>query len=74
MPAGLAVGDALENLTWAPEVHISHCTFNSCRARGVLLSTPRKSIIEDSVFRSSGAAILIAGDATPLIERNSAAT
>ncbi len=67
-PAGLVVGDALENLTWAPEVRISRCTFNSCRARGVLLSTPGKSIIEESVFRSSGAAILIAGDANQWYE------
>jgi hypothetical protein len=68
VPAGLVVGDALENLTWSPRVRISHCTFNSCRARGVLLSTPRESIIEDSVFRSSGAAILIAGDANQWYE------
>jgi len=68
VPAALIVGDALENLTWAPEVHIARCTFNSCRARGVLLSTPGKSVIEESVFRSSGAAILIAGDANQWYE------
>jgi len=68
IPAGLNVGDALENLTWTPEVLISRCTFNSCRARGVLLSTPGRSIIENSVFRSSGAAILIAGDANQWYE------
>ncbi|MCK5000946.1 MAG: hypothetical protein KAS23_15495, partial [Anaerohalosphaera sp.] len=68
VPGDLKVGDALENLTWAPQVHISNCTFNSCRARGVLLSTGQKSIIEDSIFRSSGAAILIAGDANQWYE------
>jgi len=68
VPAGLAVGDALENLAWAPEVHIARCTFDSCRARGVLLSTPRRSIIEECLFRSSGAAVLIAGDANQWYE------
>ena len=68
VPGELKEGDALENLTWAPQVHINNCTFNSCRARGVLLSTGRKSIIENSIFRSSGAAILIAGDANQWYE------
>ena len=73
VPGGIADGDALENLTWAPEVRISRCTFDSCRARGVLLSTPRRSIIEDSLFRSSGAAILIAGDANQWYESGAVA-
>ena len=35
----------------------------SCRARGVLVSTPGKVVIERNYFESSGSAILIAGDA-----------
>ncbi len=63
VPATIVVGDALENLTWSPELYISNCKFRSCRARGLLVSTPRKVIIDKNEFDSSGSAILIAGDA-----------
>jgi Right handed beta helix region len=63
LPANITVGDALENLTWAPDVLIRNSFFGSCRARGVLVTTPGKVLIENNVFESSGAAILIAGDA-----------
>ncbi len=59
----LKPGDALENLTWAPDFTVRNCWFGSCRARGLLVSTPGKVVIEDNDFVSSGAAILIAGDA-----------
>jgi len=62
-PAALEEGDALENLTWSPDVEIRGCTFGSCRARGLLVTTPGKVVIEDNVFESSGSAILISGDA-----------
>ncbi len=63
LPAQLKPGDALENLSNTPQVEIRGCHFGSCRARGVLVSTPRKVVIENNVFESSGSAILIAGDA-----------
>jgi hypothetical protein len=56
-------GDALENLTWSPDVTIKNSFFGSNRARGILVSTPGRVIIENNVFESSGSAILIAGDA-----------
>lgn len=59
----IVAGDALENLSWAPALTIQNCIFGSCRARGLLVSTPRKVLIENNIFESSGAAILIAGDA-----------
>jgi hypothetical protein len=62
-PAGIETGDALENLTWAPDFTVSNTIFGSCRARGLLVSTPGKVVIENNDFISSGAAILIAGDA-----------
>lgn len=62
-PSGLQPGDALENLTWAPDFTVRNSWFGSCRARGLLVSTPGKVIIENNDFVSSGAAILIAGDA-----------
>ena len=63
VPAEIVAGDALENLSWSPEVIIQNCKFNSCRARGLLISTPGKVIIDQNQFESSGSAILIAGDA-----------
>lgn len=62
IPAGIAKGDALENLNWTPDVHIKNSFFGSNRARGILMTTPGKVIIENNVFESSGSAILIAGD------------
>jgi len=63
VPADIKEGDALENLTWAPDVLLRKNHFGSCRARGVLISTPGKVVIEDNAFDSSGSAILVAGDA-----------
>ncbi|MHC4740940.1 MAG: alpha-1,3-galactosidase-related protein [Planctomycetota bacterium] len=63
LPEGLEEGDALENLTWSPDVVIRNCRFGSCRARGLLVTTPGKVVIENNVFESSGSAILISGDA-----------
>jgi hypothetical protein len=63
LPRGIEAGDALENLTRAPDVLIQSNFFGSSRARGVLVTTPGKVIIEENVFESSGSAILISGDA-----------
>jgi hypothetical protein len=63
IPEGLNVGDALENLSWTPDAQILNNRFLSSRARGLLLSTPGKVLIEGNHFESSGSAILIAGDA-----------
>lgn len=68
VPQELAVGAALENLTCTPDVEIRNCYFKSCRARGLLVSTPGKVLIEDNIFESSGSAILIAGDANQWYE------
>jgi hypothetical protein len=63
VPDWLKPGAALENLTWTPDVEIRNSFFGSCRARGLLLSTPGKVVVENNTFESSGSAILIAGDA-----------
>jgi hypothetical protein len=62
-PKTITFKDALENLDWTPEVHIHDSRFLSCRARGLLLSSPAKTVVENNIFESSGSAILIAGDA-----------
>ncbi|HVM90085.1 MAG TPA: right-handed parallel beta-helix repeat-containing protein [Puia sp.] len=68
IPVALEKGDALENLTWTPAVWIHNSFFGSNRARGILVTTPGKVVIENNVFESSGSAILIAGDANGWFE------
>lgn len=52
-----------ENASYNPEVIIRNNTFGRAnRARGILLTSPCKTIVEENVFKSSGTAILIEGD------------
>lgn len=62
LPEKIGVRDALENLYWTPDITIQNSQFLSCRARGILISTPGKVIVQNNFFKSSGSAILIAGD------------
>jgi len=63
VPRDLDAGYSIENLTWTPNAIITNCFVGSCRARGYLISTPGKVLIENNIFETSGSAILIAGDA-----------
>lgn len=63
IPNDLDTGFVLENLSWTPNATIKNCFVGSNRARGYLISTPGKVIIENNIFETSGSAILIAGDA-----------
>lgn len=49
----------LENLDWYPELTITNCTIANNRARGILLSTPKKTVVENNYFSTMMAAILI---------------
>ena len=68
VPKQVIAGYALENLTWTCNVSIKDSHFKSCRARGILISTPGKVVIENNIFESNGSAILIAGDANQWYE------
>jgi hypothetical protein len=70
VPAG---GLALENLTWTPEVVVRSSLFAGVRARGLLLTTPRAALVEGNTFRSSGAAVMISGDANGWYESGAVA-
>jgi len=63
LPEGLTPGHVLENLSWTPNLHISGCTARNNRARGFLISTPGKVLVENNRIESSGAGIKISGDA-----------
>lgn len=64
VPAGLGKGDAVENADYQPSVSFCKNTVQNNRARGILLTTPRKVVVRGNTFRTvAGAAILLAGDA-----------
>lgn len=54
----------IENVTWTPEVEITGNRFSRIPTRGVLLTTRKKSLIENNVFYGMQmSAILVADDA-----------
>ena len=63
VPAEVSEGMFLENKTWTPELVVRNCRFEKKnRARGMLVTTPRRVVIENNYFNTAGAAILIEGD------------
>ncbi len=64
VPAGLEEHDCVENITWTPEVLIRGNYFTRTSTRGVLLTTPRKAVVENNTFFRTGmSAVLIEADA-----------
>jgi hypothetical protein len=64
IPEGVGKGDAVENVTWTPEVEIVGNTFARIPTRGVLATTRRRVLIENNVFDGTAmSAILVAGEA-----------
>ncbi|SDD51430.1 Right handed beta helix region [Dyadobacter soli] len=64
VPAALEAHDCVENMTWTPEVLIRGNHFTRTNTRGVLLTTPRKAVIENNTFFRTGmSAVLIEADA-----------
>ncbi len=56
--------DAIENVTWTPEVFIHHTTITSIPTRGILVTTRRKALIEDNQFLGTASSgILVEDDA-----------
>ncbi|MCQ2432970.1 MAG: hypothetical protein MJ175_10255, partial [Clostridia bacterium] len=53
---------AVDNLTHTAAFDCTKNRFGSCRARGILVSTPKPVRITDNYFASSGCAVLVAGD------------
>ncbi|MDD4869133.1 MAG: right-handed parallel beta-helix repeat-containing protein [Kiritimatiellae bacterium] len=63
LPKEMVEGDAVASLEGYPEVNINHCIIRNNRARGILLGSRAKMVIEDNTFHTPGAAILFEGDA-----------
>ena len=54
LPRDLEIGhDCLENITYTPEVEIRDNYFTRTSTRGVLVTTPRKVVIENNVFEKT---------------------
>lgn len=68
LPEETRPGDALENLTNTAAFICRNNYFGSCRARGILVSTPKSVRVEENLFQTAGSAILIAGDANSWYE------
>lgn len=65
IPASVKTGDMLENKTWCAALEMRGCkVLKKHRARGILVTTPKRVVIENNYFRTAGAAILIEGDGT----------
>lgn len=71
LPKTVGAGASLENLSRTAALVCRNNYFGSCRARSVLFSTPQPVLVENNVFESAGAAILIAGDASTWYESGS---
>ena len=63
------LGDALAQADQFPSVIIKGCTIRNNRARGVLLGSRAKMVIDSNYFHTPGAAILFEGDASHWYEQ-----
>lgn len=62
-------GVVVENITWTPEVEIRRNYFSRIPTRGILLTTRRRSVIEDNTFyKMQMAGVYISGDAASWYE------
>jgi len=73
IPVSVKVGDLLENQTAYPELLVENCNISGNRARGLLLSTPKKTVIKDNFFHTEMEAILIPVESSHWFESGNAA-
>lgn len=58
----IAVGDGVATLGEYPDVLVKNCVMRGNRARGILLGSRGRIVVEGNYFHSPGAAILLEGD------------
>lgn len=63
LPIQAKPGDAVATIGIYPDVIIRKCIIRNNRARGILLGSRGKILIEDNLFHTPGTAILLEGDA-----------
>ena len=57
----LSKGYIVENLDWYPEVTITNSQFADNRARGLLLKSPKRTIVKNNYFSNMMQALIISG-------------
>lgn len=69
LPTDIVQGDCIENITWTASLRVSDCRMEMTNTRGLLVTTPKKVVIENNYFYRTGMyAILIAADANSWYE------
>ncbi|MEQ9289087.1 MAG: right-handed parallel beta-helix repeat-containing protein [Cyclobacteriaceae bacterium] len=72
IPANLKPGDLIENLDAYPELLVENCNIGKNRARGLLISTPKKTVIRNNTFHTEMEAILVPVESSHWYESGSA--
>ncbi len=79
LPQGVQYGDLIENVSAYPDLLVQNCKIQNNRARGLLISNPKNTVIENNYFSTEMEAILIpvesshwyeSGNATNVVIRN----
>lgn len=65
----IQIGDAVATAENYPSVFIKGCTIRNNRARGILLGSRAKIVVDSNYFHTPGAAILFEGDASHWYEQ-----
>ncbi len=73
LPSKIKVGDLIENLTAYPDLLVEGCNISRNRARGLLLSTPKTTIIRNNYFSSEMEALLLPVESSSWYESGNAA-
>ena len=73
LPATIKVGDLIENLDGYPELLVENCNIGNNRARGLLISNPKKTVIQNNTFSTEMEPILIPVESGHWFEAGNAA-
>ncbi|WP_298493989.1 right-handed parallel beta-helix repeat-containing protein [uncultured Algibacter sp.] len=73
LPENLKEGDLIENLDGYPDLLVKNCKISNNRARGLLISNPVNTVIEDNFFSTEMEAILIPVESGHWFESGNAA-
>ncbi len=73
LPSTVMVGDLIENLDAYPELLVENCNIGNNRARGLLISNPKKTVIQNNTFSTEMEPILIPVESGHWFEAGNAA-
>ncbi|GGG59010.1 alpha-1,3-galactosidase-related protein [Paenibacillus radicis (ex Gao et al. 2016)] len=69
VPAEAVLDDVIENITWTPEIEVADNHFARIPTRGVLVSSPRHTVVERNLFeRMQMSGILVSADGSSWYE------